>query len=154
MPPGGPSGALRGLASQREFYHSSTDYRLLRLKHICSKPMFGLPIRDTQEDFGLGMSTDMIMTTPRSNPASQIRFRDNICCQEIRLSTAISRWETGPRSQNWVGESARARATIHASFSGIKRYSCSHPGSPEKKAPYCMKKLRYLLFIDDIVAFD
>jgi hypothetical protein len=29
--------------------------------------MFGLPIRDTQEDFGWGMSTDMITTTQQSN---------------------------------------------------------------------------------------
>jgi hypothetical protein len=29
--------------------------------------MFGLPIRDTQEDFGLRMSTDMITIAPQSN---------------------------------------------------------------------------------------
>ena len=29
--------------------------------------MFGLPIRDTQEDFGWGISTDMIKTAEQSN---------------------------------------------------------------------------------------
>jgi len=62
-------GALRGLASQRD--HHRTDYRLVRLKSICSKPMYGLPIRDTQEYFGWEITTAVITTTPRSNFASR-----------------------------------------------------------------------------------
>jgi hypothetical protein len=88
MPPGGPCGAP--VRAQASFTNTCKDasrralrgscgawrpsgsftieqiYRLIRLNNICSNPMFGLLIRDTQEDFGWGMSTDMIATTPQS----------------------------------------------------------------------------------------
>ena len=73
MPPGGPPGALGGLPSQREFYHR-TDYRLIRLKISAQNQCLDC----TQEGFGWGMSTDMIMTTQKEIPQVKIRFEDKL----------------------------------------------------------------------------